>query len=326
MGNVAMKRQSKRVILLFSLILVVIPMVIFPARMGLPLVSGSAVFMLYEVLYYGAVLFFFRRQTTLATLLIGSALSLVYRMTLGAALGLAIIAMYGIDSTVAFSLGMAKYLPAVLLQVAVTPFVLRPFYLSLARTLTGTPPRRHAYTSPAPVRPADQEIKIAAPVKFEERAGPVLSGRRSDSPMPAVTLDDGNQFERAMAYLGEASAVRMALVVDEEGLLLARFNRCEEDPELWAPLAIILEGYNRQVLNRYRRGGDPDKIDIGTRQMRILVRRIEHVILMVLAERHADETVLIRSAQAAEMIRKYMSERYSPALFARVEERYVSNT
>jgi hypothetical protein len=49
-------------------------------------------------------------------------------------------------------------------------------------------------------------------------------------------------------------------------------------------------------------------------------------VLVVLAERDADETVLIRLAQAADMIRKYMSERYSPALFARVEERYVSNT
>lgn len=44
---------------------------------------------------------------------------------------------------------------------------------------------------------------------------------------------------------------------------------------------------------------------------------------MILAEKSIDETVHIRINQAAEMVRKYMSERYSPDTFARVEERYV---
>ena len=97
-----MEKHTKRLILLFSLILVIIPMVIFPKRMGMPLASGSAVYMLYEFVYYGIVLFLLRRQTSLVTILIGSALTLVYRMALGATLGLTIVVMYGMNSTIAF--------------------------------------------------------------------------------------------------------------------------------------------------------------------------------------------------------------------------------
>lgn len=161
---------------------------------------------------------------------------------------------------------------------------------------------------------------------MEERFATTSTGRQRSEQPQVAGIDGEHQFDKAVAYLGESAAVHMALLVDEEGLPLARFTRCDEDEELWAPLAIILEGRNSQVLNRYKRGGDPEKIDITTRQNRILVRRIEHVVLVVLAERDADDTVLIRLAQATDMIRKYVSERYSPALFARVEERYVSNS
>ena len=60
--------------------------------------------------------------------------------------------------------------------------------------------------------------------------------------------------------------------------------------------------------------------------MRVILRRIEHVVLMILADPEIDETIHIRIAQATDMVRKYMSERYSPAMFARVEENYVSNS
>ena len=124
-----MDKQIKRMLLLFSLILVIIPMVIFPGRLGMPLVNSSAV-VIYEMVYYAAVLYFMRRQSTLAAVLVGSALTLVYRLALGAATGMAIIVMYGIDGSIAFSLGMTKYLPALLLHAAAAPFVMRPIYLA----------------------------------------------------------------------------------------------------------------------------------------------------------------------------------------------------
>jgi predicted regulator of Ras-like GTPase activity (Roadblock/LC7/MglB family) len=324
-----MEKQTKRLLLLFSLILVVIPMVIFPERLGMPLISGSAVYMLFEFVYYGVVLYFVRRQASLKTILIGSAMTLVYRMGLGAVFGLSVIIMHAMDSTVAFSLGMAKYLPAVLLHVIAAPFVMRMVYVGLADNLAPISAPQRQFNKPVePTIINNQETTAPYTTSTEEK--PISSSigvtrMESVTPTPAPT-DHENQFERAVAYIGESASVKMALLVDEEGLTLAGFSRCDEDFELWAPLSIILENNNRRVLQHYNRGGDPDKIDIGTRNARIILRRIEHVTLMILAEQNIDETILIRIAQAADMVRKYMSERYSPALFARVEERYVSNS
>lgn len=321
-----MNRQNKRVMLLFSLILVIIPMVIFPSRLGLPLLNGSALYMLYEVAFYGVMLYLFRREASLSTLLAGSALLLVYRMTLGAAFSLAIVIMYSLGLSVAFSLGMAKYLPAVLLHVIATPFVMKRYYMNMADDLTPEQrPRRSTETALYTPSPHREDTVPQARRHDDRLKSPVVGGRQFEPIRPQPPAgDDDNQFEKAVTYLGEAASVRMVVLTDEEGLSLARFSRCDEDVDVWAPLAIVLEGQNRGVLNQYRRGGDPEKIDITTRNGRILVRRIEHIILVVLAEHDADETLLIRIAQAADMIRKYMSERYSPALFARVEERYVS--
>lgn len=316
-------------LLLFSLILVIVPMVIFPKRLGMPLISGSAIYMFYELVYYGLVLYLFRRQTRLVTIVIGAALTLVYRMALGAAFGLTVVVMYAMDSTIAFSLGMGKYLPAVLLHVAVAPFVMRAIYLGLSENLVPEKKTRMQYNRPMPAfTPSDMETTTPLPTKTKEVPVPptgIALRTEPDNSTPANSGDE-NQFERAVNYIGESASVKIALVVDSEGLPLAQFSRSNEDVELWAPLAIVLERGNQRLLNQYNLNDNPEKIDIGTGNMRIILRRIEKVTLMILTEQNADETILIRIAQAADMIRKYVSERYSPALFARVEERYVSNS
>jgi predicted regulator of Ras-like GTPase activity (Roadblock/LC7/MglB family) len=324
-----MEKQTKRLILLFSLILVIIPMVIFPRRMGMPLASGSAVYMLYEFVYYGVVLYLLRKQTSLVTILIGSALTLVYRMALGAALGLTIVIMYGMNSTIAFSLGMAKYLPAIILHVIAAPFVIRSVYLGLAENLSpGDISGRRQFKPIAKPRSVKKKSGMPFPAPSVETQASKLGRVSPIDTVPAAAphAADENQFERAVKYIGESGAVKLALLVNEEGLPLACFSRCEEDIELWAPLANILEKNNRALLHRYHRGGEPERIDIGTKNMRIFLRHIDSVTLMILAEQNVDETILIRIAQATDMIHKYISDRYSPALFARVEERYVSNS
>lgn len=335
-----MDKNSRRLILLLSLILVIIPVVIFPNRLGLPLAGGSAVNMLYELVFYGSVYFLFRRETTLAALMVSSALTFVYRMALGAAFGLIIIIMYGLDSSVSFSLGMTKYLPGVLLHVIAAPFIIRPFYLSLAEQMTPAGKEKTSRAEPAskpviypdnvPTRP-----QAYPPADGIAADGGTATGRREEAvprgsaragaQAPACTADE-NQFERAVAYLGESNAVRMALLVDEEGLLLARYNRSGEDVEMWAPLAIMLRQTCRDLMERFEHKESAERIDLGTRKIRVILRRIEHVNLMILADKDIDETIHIRIAQATDMIRKYMSERYSPAMFARAEERYVSNS
>lgn len=317
-----MEKNIRRLVLLFSLILVAVPMVVFPNRLGLGLGGGSAVNLLYEMVFYGIVLFLFRRDTTLAALTVGVALTLVYRLALGAAFGLALVVMYDLGLSVAFSLGMTKYVPAILLQAVCAPFVLRPVYMGLAANLAPGRRGRRARHTPHTDVLEESEMNVAT-VPFRETA-PAATIR----PEPAVStvLAEGNHFDRAVGYLGESGAVRMALLVDQEGLPLAKFVRGKEDIEVWAPLAVMVLGDARELLARTGGRDMPDKVDIGTRGVRLLVRRIDRVILIVAAEPNIDETIHIRIAQAADMIRKYMSERYSPAVFARVEGRYVSNS
>lgn len=313
-----MEKNTRRAVLLFSLILVAVPMVVFPHRLGLGLGGGSAVNLLYEMVFYGLVLYLFRRDTTLAALSVGIALTLAYRLILGAVFGVALVVMYGLGLSVAFSLGMIKYMPAILLQAVAAPFVLRTTYLDLSANLASRRKGRSSRRMPPPTI-IDTATMVAPPVREFTPAA------RPEHPSQSALIE-GNQFDRAVAYLGESGAVRMALLVDQEGLSLAKFIRGGEDVEVWAPLAVMVLNQNRGLIARVDGQDNPDKVDIVTRGVRLLVRRIDRVILLVATEPNADETIHIRIAQATDMVRKYMSERYSPALFARVEDRYVSNS
>lgn len=315
-----MEKNTRRAVLLFSLILIAVPMVVFPHRLGLGLGGGSAVNLLYEMVFYGLVLYLFRRDTTLAALSVGIALTLAYRLILGAAFGVALVVMYGLGLSVAFSLGMTKYMPAILLQAVAAPFVLRTVYLDLSANLASGRKGRSSRRMPPPtIIDAATVTTVASPVRE------IIPAARPEH-LSQSALIEGNQFDRAVAYLGESGAVRMALLVDQEGLSLAKFIRGDEDVEVWAPLAVMVLNRNRGLIARVDGQDNPDKVDIVTRGVRLLVRRIDRVILLVAAEPNADETIHIRIAQATDMVRKYMSERYSPALFARVEDRYVSNS
>ncbi|MCP4568545.1 MAG: hypothetical protein GY841_13290 [FCB group bacterium] len=323
-----MENNTKRLILLLSLILIIVPMVVFPNRMGMTLASGSTIYMFSEIVYYGFVLYLFRRDISLVALIVGSALTFVYRMALGAVFGLAIIMMYGIESSIAFSLGVTKYLPAVLLHVASAPFIMRAVYLQLAADMV--PPQNKRISRPTPIAEDFAPVNNNNPVTgINSKAvnRPVLKEFNVEQPTgPTLYSDDENLFERAIAYLGEIASVRMALLVTEEGLVLARMSRCDEDGDLWAPLAISLESGIDHILDRFQQRSQAEGLDLSTQNKRIILRRVEHVILMILADPDIDETIHIRIAQATDMVRKYMSERYSPAAFARVEDNYVSNS
>ncbi len=345
-----MERNVRLLPVLFSIILLVIPLGMFPNRLRLPLAGGSPANLLYEFVFYGVVLFLFRRNTNLMALVVGSALTLIYRLALGAGFGLTIALLYNMNSSIALSLGMLKYLPAVLLHVAAAPFIVRPFYLNLADSLVGRQdremPSEELSFSPdasmpavAPSQPALQRQEEFVPTSQPEapqtpawtpppdiNPAAVVGFHAEAKPSPKYATSEINQFDKAIQYLSESGSVKLAMIVDEEGLPLSCFNRSTFDPEVWGPLSVELSIQNRRMLRHFRYIDTPDRIDIGTHNVRIILRRIEHVNLLVLAEQTTDETIHIRIAQAADMIRKYMSERYSPALFARVEEQYVSDS
>ena len=113
-------------VLLFSLAALIIPMLAFPANFGMQLAKGSLIHALFELVYYGFITFVFYRRSALIELVQFAGICLVYRLTLGAFFGVLVAAMYSMDLVVSVTLGMSSYLPAILLHIGLTPFILLP--------------------------------------------------------------------------------------------------------------------------------------------------------------------------------------------------------
>ncbi len=309
-------------VLLVSSLLIVIPMVIFPARLGMSLATGSFVYSAIEIIYYAVVLFLFRPRTTLLQLLQGAGLTFLYRIILGTLLGLLIALMYNVGFTVALTLGVSRYLPAILMQIAGAPFAIRPVYMAM---IGGDIERRKHYI---------KEYRAAAPIKAETNRPPASRHENRPAPIaeyPPAMSDvsigsDINGFERAVRYLGEHHAVMIAAVVDLEGLLLAAYRRGNFDPAMWAPLSLMFESSHRKILDRTGESGQPSRFDFTFGSRKLTIARTNDFNLMVLANHEEDDLLGIRITQAMEIIRKYASERYGHLQPSGTEEKYVSNT
>ncbi|MEA3297112.1 MAG: hypothetical protein U9R56_04545, partial [candidate division Zixibacteria bacterium] len=94
-----------RQIALFSMLLIVIPMVVFPELLGTSLTRMSLINIVYELAFYGAMGAMLDRKTTLRNLLQAAGMCLVYRMTLGAVFSFTIAAMYSMSISISLALG-----------------------------------------------------------------------------------------------------------------------------------------------------------------------------------------------------------------------------
>ena len=142
-------RTSLRVLLL-SLAGMLLPLIAFPARLGLELARPSLVNLLYEMVFYGLVVFLFYRRDTLLQLISGAAICLVYRLAIGSIFGLIISALYSMDLGISLSLGLSRYLPATLFHMAIAPFVLKPVIGQLL-------PNTQDATRSVPMRPEQNQ-------------------------------------------------------------------------------------------------------------------------------------------------------------------------
>ena len=301
---------------------------------GTQLAKASIVNFLYELVFFGFVIFLFNRRLSLWGLIQAAILCLGYRLAISMAFGLLVFGLYGIKLSIGLMLGLYSYLPGVVFYALVTPFIMKPVLDKMvnkesrpsrktsrkAAVQPSEPMRPNPImsekTEPTPAREtpmATMTTPKPSPLPAVEKTVPMMS---SPEPSPAAESSRGflqsdiNGFERATRYIGEHAAVYLATVVDHEGLMLANFKRGEIDPEAWAPLALVFFDSNRQVLNRAATT-PPEKIDIVLQDKRIVVARVSKASLMVVAERHSDDFLNIRINQGLEIIKKYIDERYS---------------
>jgi hypothetical protein len=134
-------------------------------------------------------------------------------------------------------------------------------------------------------------------------------------------------FDRAVRYLGEHHAVLLAAVVDSEGLTMGSFKRDGYDPDQWAPYSLLFRSANEELLERHSQGEhNITQLDLTFGPFRLVVVNLENFNLLVLFNHDEDDLLGIRINQAADLIRKYTSERYGSLLSSGTEERYVSST
>jgi hypothetical protein len=321
-----------RQILLFSLLILITPMVLFPEQLGMGLATVSLLYAVYELVYYGAAVFFFHRRFTFFQVAQAAGVCLIYRLLLGAVFGLLIAALYSLNLTVALTLGMSSYLPAILLHIAATPIILKPVMRELFQVKTA-PAFSEQGSSPVVGREQEKPFfTVPKEKKSTDSLFPAVAEPESPAPYvprhdshPSAGAQETNGFDRATRYIGEDNSVRLAAVVDHEGLVLGHFKRGATDAEAWAPFSLLLSDSNDQVLKRGG-WGLPEKIDILLDDKRIVVAREETFSLMVIANRQVEDLLTIRINRGLESIKKYMAERYTQKVPLNTERTYVRST
>lgn len=308
---------------IFSSLLLIGAMLIFPSKMGMDLGSGLFVYMVIEIIYYIVVFGVLKLSDSWLDLFRNAGLTLVFRVSLGTVFGLCIGFMYSMNISVALTLGISRYLPAVLLHIIFAPLALRPLISGVSS------PARRIYTRPATPKSSGPAIREKQEY-FKSRVRDTgfeqpVSNRLSDT---AERQDlrvgyDTNGFERAVKYLGEHHAVILAVVVDHEGLAMASYKRGEIDPDEYAPLSLLIKERNVNLLNKWEGEVSPDRIDIVFGDKKMSLSRACDFYLLVVSKQEMDDLLGIRVTQAVDIIRRYVSERYGELLPSRPEEKYV---
>ena len=318
--------KDSRLMLLISSVLIVIPMVIFPAKLGTELISGSFEYALFEVIYYGIVFFVLRPASTLFQLFQGAGLTFLCRIAIGTVFGVLISIMYDVGLSAALTLGISKYLPAIILHIAFTPMATKSFYYAILGEASGDELRRDKKRSVVYQTQTSQTTTSQIIVKPESIV-PVTTTAAAEKPKAVILTDkDADGFARAVRYIGEHHSVKLATVVDLEGLTMSSFSRNDVNVEEWAPLVLLLDEANTKILNRMSEVTGPERLDITFGQDKLYALKITEYTLLVLSGREDDDLLGIRLAQASDMISKYVSERYGKLLSASPEEKYVSST
>jgi predicted regulator of Ras-like GTPase activity (Roadblock/LC7/MglB family) len=329
-------RNKSLHILIGTVVLIALPLVIFPKLFGLQPLRLSWQYFFYEIVFYGFVgVILFRCQSLFGLAKVALA-ALGYRLVLSAAFGLIITTIYAMDFKVAMELALISYLPGAALQIILSPAAFWPVLKKLGqadRAPRVAARRESAYfaggESPRMPFPSaslrERPQVIVSPHTMKDTLQPEglnMHPRTNTEAGPVTVTSDLNGFERAVRYIAEHGSVYYASVVDPDGLLLANYYRGKIDPEDMAPLAVLFFEWNRAVLAKGRLG-EAEKIDITLKEKRLILGRVGEWCLMVLSERQADDLLNIRINQGMDILRKYAAEKYASGQQTQVEKTYV---
>ncbi len=312
-------KKNTNMVLIWSALLIVVSLIVFPSRFGLQISAGIFIYAVFEIIYYMIVFYVLRLRTSWLDIFQSAGLTFVYRIALGTVFGIILTIMYSMDLSVALTIALSRYFPAVLLHIIAAPLVMRYFYVDMPTVSRPRESRRasgHGAGTITAKRPTPSALTNNPARKRE------LSGGGSNTSVSHET----NGFERAVRYLGEHHAVILAAVVDCEGLTMSTYKRGDIDAELWTPMSLVLQEENARILKRCEKEYRSERLDLFFSGKKLVINQVSGYSLLVLSNFEVDDLLGIRISQAGDIIRKYVSERYGVFRPLRAEEKYVSST
>lgn len=285
-----------RTIFVFGLFSAVVPLIFFPHNWGVELNwnfwgIAAVEFSLYFLLWW----LVFSQEKPLTSLALAFQ-TVLLRWSCGVIFAILAVILAGETFWSGLQNGLYKYFPALFVQVVAAPLIIKLVLLD----------RRQK------VRPPSHPSLVIG----EEFA----HGRRSAAP-EALPLN----LDELLGYIKDYSGVEACLLVDQEGLILAYHGEPHLEPEIFAPLAGLLESSCLKVLARIREK-EIKRIETYTSHLRLTVQQVYPFRLLVLADRRTDDLLNIRIQRVVEQIGKSIREKYPQELLEPREEEHVSNS
>ncbi len=314
-------QESRHTILLF-LIVAIVPLIFFPSNLGLKFGIPLSLYILAELIFYGAVVFVFLGSPPMRNIVTAAILSVGFRLALGTAFAILLFLMKGLSPGSAIANGLWAYKPALLLQTLTTPFVLmsafRIMFENETRTagkITITP-----YRDPVKKQKPVPEVKeIRREVIGKPNAPRIVIGQPVEE-QPDVAPKG---FDAAVRHVCELSAVKFAVLIDRDGLPVAFSGDELALRDIWSPIGTLI---TEQIQSSLRRVSDVvlQAFDLSLDTFRIHATEVCGMWLLVCADRNSKELEKVRMNQAADMIERIYEQRYGNVSVNEIlEESYV---
>ncbi|OGC76285.1 MAG: hypothetical protein A2145_01995 [candidate division Zixibacteria bacterium RBG_16_40_9] len=298
------KVRETRTVILWGLFLILVPLFFYPYSQKWQLPVSWITVLIFEMIFYFAV-WFFTNPGNWGRSLANTFWSLCFRFSEATLFGILLWVMFSLNLGLSFKQGFAYFLPAVVLHVLTAPFLLKPL-LKPARVIHRPPAE---FTK-------DRLIEVDKIVA--EKSDPVFHKEKGWEISESY-------LEEILGSLTNYPGVDASLLVDQEGLVIAKNCKNNFDWESWAPLPLILELSTCQALSRIREKNIM-RMDIFSNSFWISIHKVYSFSLITVSEKSTDEILNVRIEKVCERIKKYLNERYHLENLKVQEEKYVSNT
>lgn len=295
---------------LVSLFIVVVPLSLFPRDLGLKWDSSLSLHLLAEICWYALILTAALHKPSLEQIITVTIMSFTYRVILGVGFAALLYLMLSEPWSGSLKLGIYGYTPAYVLQVVMAPFIIK--------SISGGSMNKKSKIEPFFYPQQKKNLNVNSPSPPERIFSEKSTGRGFLTGERDLKSGRVDSLEGILGYLKEYSGVKTAILVDEEGLVVAQDASSAQEAEMMASYARYLKEANDKVL---RKMGEKmsERVNIHTPSLWICLNQIGRFLLVVAADHNTDELLSVRIMQSLTSIKRHIAERYQENILKEVE-------